>query len=56
MDIDCGQILDAGLRIEEMGAQIFDLVLEIASGRKTKSELACQGQWEFHPWYIGAVV
>src|SRR5271165_3956501 len=34
MDIDCGQVLDAGLSIEEMGAQIFDLDLEIASGRK----------------------
>ncbi len=56
MDIDCGQILDAGLSIEEMGAEIFDLILEIASGRRTKSELACQGQWEFHPWYIGAVL
>jgi altronate hydrolase len=56
MDIDCGQVLDAGLSIEEMGTQIFDLILEIASGRKTKSELACQGQWEFHPWYIGVVV
>ena len=56
MDIDCGQVLDADLSIEQMGAHIFDLVLETASGRKTKSELACQGQWEFHPWYIGAVV
>jgi altronate hydrolase len=56
MDIDCGQILDAGLSVEEMGIQIFDRILEIASGRKTKSELACQGQWEFHPWYIGVVV
>ncbi len=56
MDIDCGQVLDAGLSIEEMGTQVFDLILEIASGRKTKSELACQGQWEFHPWYIGAVL
>jgi len=56
MDINCGQILDAGLSVEEMGTQIFDLILETASGKKTKSELACQGQWEFHPWYIGAVV
>lgn len=56
MDLDCGQVLDAGLCIEEMGSQIFDLILETASGRKTKSELACQGQWEFHPWYVGAVV
>ena len=56
MDMDCGQVLDAGLSIAQMGAQIFDRVLETASGRKTQSELASQGQWEFHPWYIGAVV
>ena len=56
MDVDCGQVLDAGLSIEEMGARIFDLILETASGKKTASELACQGQWEFHPWYIGVVV
>ena len=56
MDINCGQVLDTGLSIEEMGAEIFDLILEIASGKKTKSELAFQGQWEFHPWYIGVVV
>jgi altronate hydrolase len=56
MDIDCGQVLDAGLSIEEMGARIFDDILETASGKKTKSELALQGQWEFHPWYVGVVV
>lgn len=56
MDIDCGQVLDSGLNIEEMGDRIFDLILETASGKKTGSELAFQGQWEFHPWYIGAVV
>ncbi len=56
MDIDCGQILTAGLTIQEMGSRIFDLVLEIASGKKTKSELAGQGQIEFQPWYIGVVV
>jgi altronate hydrolase len=56
MDIDCGQVTDVGLSIEQMGARIFDLILETASGKKTKSELACQGQWEFHPWYIGVVV
>lgn len=56
MDIDCGQVLDDGLSIEQMGARIFDLMLETASGRKTGSELALQGRWEFHPWYIGAVV
>ncbi len=56
MDVNCGQILDAGLTIGQMGERLFDLILETASGKKTKSELACQGQWEFHPWYIGSVL
>jgi altronate hydrolase len=45
MDIECGQVLDAGLSIAQMGAQILDRILETGSGRKTQSELTCQGQW-----------
>lgn len=56
MDVNCGWILDEGLSVEQMGAQIFDLILETASGKKTRSELAGQGQVEFHPWYTGVVV
>ncbi len=56
MDVDCGQILTAGLTVQEMGSSIFDLVLETASGKRTKSESAGQGQIEFQPWYIGSVV
>jgi altronate hydrolase len=56
MDVNCGRVLDEGLSVEHMGAHIFDLILETASGRKTKSELAGQGEWEFNPWYIGVVL
>ncbi|MCE5334702.1 MAG: altronate dehydratase family protein [Desulfobacteraceae bacterium] len=56
MDVDCGQVLRSDLSIEELGGDIFELILRIASGLKTKSELAGQGQWEFHPWYTGVVV
>jgi altronate hydrolase len=49
-------VLDEGQSVKQMGARIFDLILETASGKKTKSELAGQGEWEFNPWYIGVVL
>jgi len=55
MDIDCGVILDGDETIPEMGERIFQLILETASGRKTKSETFGFGDNEFVPWYIGAV-
>jgi len=56
MDLNCGLILEAGSRVEQMGDAIFDLVLETASGRPTKSEMMGFGEDEFVPWQIGAVL
>jgi altronate hydrolase len=56
MDVNCGGILDGECSIEEMGARIFDLVLEVASGRRSKSEDLGLGNHEFTPWQIGAVM
>jgi len=53
MDINCGQILDGTASMEEMGEQIFQLILRTASGEKTKSELFGLGDHEFVPWQIG---
>ncbi|MBB3769567.1 altronate hydrolase [Angulomicrobium tetraedrale] len=55
MDINCGDVLD-GVSIEEKGREIFQLVLDIASGRRSKSELLGYGRNEFVPWQIGAVM
>lgn len=52
MDIDAGVIL-TGTLLEEVGRQIFEMVLEVASGKKTKSELHGVGEEEFVPWSIG---
>jgi altronate hydrolase len=52
MDIDAGVILD-GTPVELVGQQIFDEILTVASGRKTKSELSGVGEDEFAPWSIG---
>jgi altronate hydrolase len=56
MDVDCGAILDGEVTVAELGSQIFDLILEVASGRKTASEELGFGDEEFAPWQLGAVM
>jgi altronate hydrolase len=56
MEINCGVILDGESSLEQMGEEIFDLVLEVASGRRSKSEELGLGNHEFTPWQIGAVM
>jgi altronate hydrolase len=56
MDINCGVVVDEGVSIQEMGSRIFDQILEVASGRPTKSEAQGFGDDEFVPWQIGAVM
>ncbi|WP_157017982.1 UxaA family hydrolase [Mesorhizobium xinjiangense] len=56
MDIDCGRIATGEATIEEMGHQIFDLIVETASGRQTKSEEFGYGDNEFVPWHLGATL
>jgi len=52
MDIDAGKILD-GVPVEAVGQEIFEKVLAVASGERTKSELNGVGEEEFAPWSIG---
>jgi altronate hydrolase len=56
MDINCGPIADGETSVQDIGKQIFDLVLATASGRKTKSEELGIGEEEFTPWQLGAVM
>jgi altronate hydrolase len=56
MDLNCGDILDGSSSVEQMGRQIFELVLAVASGQQTKSEELGFGEEEFTPWHIGAVL
>jgi altronate hydrolase len=55
MDINCGDVID-GVTIEEKGQEIFDKVLAVASGERSKSEALGYGDAEFVPWQIGAVM
>jgi len=56
MDINCGVIADGDATVEQVGEQIFDYFLDIASGAETKSEALGFGDNEFIPWQIGAVM
>jgi altronate hydrolase len=56
MDIDCGVLLSGKTSLQTLGRQIFDRVLEVASGSKSKSEEFGFGDNEFTPWRIGAVM
>ena len=56
IDIDCGPVATGEASIEEKGAEILDYLLEVASGRRTKSEQLGYGGAEFVPWLIGAVM
>jgi altronate hydrolase len=55
MDLDCGVILD-GVPLETVGRAIFEEVVAVASGKRTKSERAGVGEEEFAPWTIGPVM
>ena len=52
MDINAGVILE-GTPVEVVGKQIFEEILAVASGKKTKSEINGVGEEEFAPWAIG---
>jgi len=56
MDLNCGEILDRGVSVGEMGERIFRLFLAVASGDQSKSEALGLGDNEFVPWVIGAVM
>ena len=55
MDINCGEILDGTVSVQEMGQRIFELFLRTASGEPSKSELLGLGDYEFVPWQIGVM-
>jgi altronate hydrolase len=56
MDINCGEILDGSVTVQEAGKKIFELMLATCSGQPTRSEMHGFGQDEFVPWYLGAVM
>lgn len=56
MDINAGAMLSNGVTLEEKGREIYELLLRVASGEKSKSERQGLGDYEFVPWQIGATM
>jgi altronate hydrolase len=55
MDVNCGDIVD-GVTVQAKGKEIFEKILSVASGEKSKSEELGYGDNEFVPWQIGATM
>jgi altronate hydrolase len=53
MDINAGTILDGTETVDQVGHRIFDAIIAMASGQKTKSEAQGLGDEEFAPWIQG---
>lgn len=56
MDVNAGRILSDGASVEDVGREIYEMWLRMASGEKSKSEAQGLGDYEFVPWQVGAVM
>ena len=54
MDVNAGRIADGEATVQQVGQEIFDLLLRVASGERTCAERL--GHKEFVPWRIGPVL
>ncbi|HEV1286102.1 MAG TPA: altronate dehydratase family protein [Bryobacteraceae bacterium] len=54
MDLNAGRIAEGDATVAEVGHEIFDALLRVASGERTASERL--GHQEFVPWRIGPVM
>jgi altronate hydrolase len=55
MDLNAGRIVDGTASVADVGAEILERILAVASGKRTVSEELEIGAEEFIPWHLGAV-
>ena len=55
MDLNAGEVLN-GRSVESVGRDLFEEIIAVASGKKTKSEQHGIGDEEFVPWQIGPML
>jgi altronate hydrolase len=55
MDFNAGRGLE-GASLEELAGELLNLVIEIASGQPSRSEMYGAGEAEFSPWRYGEMV
>jgi altronate hydrolase len=56
MDLDCSRVVDEAVPLSDMGRQVYDLLLDVASGQRSLSEELGLGGEEIVPWQLGAVL
>ena len=56
MDINAGRMITDGATLEEVGREIYQKWLAVASGEQSFSEAQGLGDLEFVPWQIGATM
>ena len=54
MDINAGSIMDGESDVTKIGTDIFEMIIDTASGKPSKSEINEYVDHEFNPWEIGA--
>ncbi len=52
MDVNAGKVMDNQKSLDEVGKEIFNKIISVASGEKSKSEINEYGDDEFNPWII----
>lgn len=55
MDVNAGRILE-GATVEDVGRDIFERIVAVASGEASLSEQQGIGEEEFNPWILGATL
>ena len=54
IDINAGAILEGKATLEEVGERIYNMILQVASGQKTKAEIL--GENQFTVWRTTTVL
>jgi len=55
MDVNCGDILDDGVSVADKGREVFEAIIDLASGKPSASERHGFGDAEFTPWAPGVI-
>lgn len=55
IDLDCGRLLSGEATLDQLGDEMFELMLRTASGTPSASERSGLGSEEFVPWVPGAM-
>lgn len=56
MDINCGPVFSDGVPLAVKGLEIYEALLDLASGKPSHSEELGYGNNEFVPWHVGVVM